>query len=151
VLVTDDPSQALFQVPVTLTVGEPSADLSLSLEATPDPVKPLEKLAYIFTASNIGLSAAKGVNLLATLPAGLALISVTPSQGSCTVLSCDLGSLGVGESATVEVVVLVLPSAGRQLAFSGEVSASTADHAPENNTASVETTVKLSGSSSTVC
>jgi uncharacterized repeat protein (TIGR01451 family) len=140
-LVTDDPQQALFPVPVTLTVGEPSADLGLALSAAPDPVRPGETLTYTFTVSNGGPSAATGVSLAATLPAGLELVSVTPSQGSCTGLPCDLGALGVGESATVEVAVLVQSTVSRPLAFSGEVSATTADGAPENNTASVETAV----------
>jgi uncharacterized repeat protein (TIGR01451 family) len=141
VVVTDDPSQALFQVPVTFSVGEPSADLSLSLEAAPAAVKPGDKLAYVFKVSNSGPSAATGVHLSTSLPAGLELILVIPSQGSCTELICDLGSIEMGASAEVGVVVLVLPGVSRPLVFSGEVIAGTADPAPENNIASVETSV----------
>jgi uncharacterized repeat protein (TIGR01451 family) len=141
VVVTNDPQRPLLPVSVQLTVGEPNADLALSLEGAPESVKPGDKLAYAFTVTNNGPSTATDVTLAATLPDGLELLLVIPSQGSCTELPCDLGSIGAGESAKIGVVVLVLPGVRRPLIFSGEVSAGTVDPAPENNTASLETSV----------
>ncbi len=64
-------------------------------------------LTYTITVTNNGPTAATGVNLTDTLAAGLVLVSATPSQGSCSgsaPISCPLGNLAGGASATVTVV-----------------------------------------------
>jgi len=64
-------------------------------------------LTYTITVTNNGPTAATGVTLTDTLAAGLVLVSATPSQGSCSgsaPISCPLGTLAGGASATVIVV-----------------------------------------------
>jgi uncharacterized repeat protein (TIGR01451 family) len=64
-------------------------------------------LTYTITVTNNGPTTATGVTLTDTLAAGLVLVSATPSQGSCSgsaPISCPLGTLAGGASATVTVV-----------------------------------------------
>ena len=65
-------------------------------------------LVYTITVKNNGPAAASGVVLTDTLAAGLTFVSSAPSQGSCsgtTTITCNIGALGVGSSATVTVTV----------------------------------------------
>ena len=59
------------------------ADLALSLGADPDPVEAGQILTYFVNVSNFGPSDAIGVVLSDVLPAGVSLVLVSPSQGSC--------------------------------------------------------------------
>lgn len=64
-------------------------------------------LTYLITVTNNGPTTATGVTLTDTLAAGLVLVSATPSQGSCSgtgPISCPLGTLAGGASATVTIV-----------------------------------------------
>src|SRR6185503_11401824 len=52
---------------------------------------------------------ATGVTVTDTLPAGATFISSTPSQGSCSgtsTVTCTLGSIGSGGSATIQISVM---------------------------------------------
>lgn len=73
-------------------------------------------LTYTITTTNNGPSSATGVTLTDTLAAGLTFVSATPSQGSCSgnvpPITCPLGTLAPGASATVTVVVTPLTSGG---------------------------------------
>ena len=68
-------------------------------------------LTYTIGVDNKGPSHTGGtVTLTDQLPAGTTLVSATPSQGTCsgtTTVTCDLGTLANGASATVSVVVHV--------------------------------------------
>ena len=91
----------------------PSADVRVSLQASPAPALAGQPLTYALTATNDGPSTAGGVTLSDTLPAGPSFVSSSASQGSCAgtaTVSCALGSLASGASATVTIVVL--PGAG---------------------------------------
>ena len=46
--------------------------------------------------TNTGPSDAANVTVADTLPAGFTLASVTPSQGGCTALPCNLGTMAAG-------------------------------------------------------
>lgn len=64
-------------------------------------------LTYTITVTNNGPTAATNVTLTDTLVAGLTLVSATPSQGTCAgtgPITCNLGGLAGGASATVVVV-----------------------------------------------
>jgi uncharacterized repeat protein (TIGR01451 family) len=96
-----------------------AADLEvLSKTANPDPVNAGENLTYTITVRNNGPDAATNVSLTDTLASLITtggFQSATPSQGTCTPsgvtagpsvnLSCALGTLNNGASATVTVVV----------------------------------------------
>src|SRR5207247_1245291 len=94
----------------TTTVNAPaaSADLSITKGDVPDPVTAGQQLTYTLTVHNGGPDAAAGVSVSDVLPAGAAFVSATPSQGTCSgtsTVSCALGGLANGGSATVSIVV----------------------------------------------
>ena len=86
-----------------------TADLSISKTDSPDPVTVGSILTYTIIVTNNGSSAATGVHLRDTLPAGAKFRSVTADQGSCSLskneVVCDLGVLVNGATATVTIDV----------------------------------------------
>jgi uncharacterized repeat protein (TIGR01451 family) len=130
---------------------ETSADVALDKEAAPDPVTAGNDLTYTITATNNGPSDAQDVTVTDELPPGTSFVGVTPSQGSCsgtTTVTCDLGTLADGGSATITLVVNVdVATPGGTIitntavVSSPEVSAATADPSEENNTASASVEV----------
>ncbi len=104
----DHPSRGL-----ALVAALPSAEVSLTQEAVPDPVAAGSTLTYTLTIANDGPDNVPALALFDTLPAAVTLISATPSQGVCELdpcgpLSCALGELGAGERATVTLEVTPL-------------------------------------------
>jgi uncharacterized repeat protein (TIGR01451 family) len=94
-------------------------------------------LTYTITVTNNGPAASSGITLTDTLASGLTWVSSTPSQGSCsgtTTITCSLGALGVGASATVSVVVT--PGAPGGYTNNASVTATTPDLNSANNSAS---------------
>jgi uncharacterized repeat protein (TIGR01451 family) len=84
----------------------PSADLSVTIADDPDPMSQYGVATYTMNASNAGPNSATGTTLTATVPSGLTVISVAPSQGTCTIgppVSCALGTVGSGSHATVTI------------------------------------------------
>ena len=146
---TVDPYGADDAASATVAVVAASADLALTVADVPDPVTAGETLAYTFTATNLGPSAATSVTLVETLPAGVSLVSAAPSQGSCetgsTTVTCALGGLDPGTHAVV--VVTVTPEGTGMIATSGTVSAAEADPVPANDTATAQTSVRAAGGS----
>ncbi|MEO7911400.1 MAG: hypothetical protein ABIV47_17275, partial [Roseiflexaceae bacterium] len=120
-----------------------SADLSISKTGAPDPATAGANLTYKLTVANAGPSTATAVKVTDTLPTGVALISVTPSQGACsfgTTVICQLGSLTAG-GAVASVTLVVKPSAAGKLANSASVSSAVSDPNGANNLASLNTNV----------
>src|SRR5205823_1266772 len=65
---------------------------------------------YTIVVSNAGPSAAAGVSLSDTWPAGFSRGTVTPTQGTCTgspSFTCALGTIASGANATVTVTYTV--------------------------------------------
>jgi uncharacterized repeat protein (TIGR01451 family) len=85
------------------------ADLSVSKADSSDPVALGEPLTYTVTVLNQGPDGATGVTLTDEIPGNVTFVSTTPSQGSCSqafgIVSCSLGALASGASATVSIVV----------------------------------------------
>ncbi len=83
------------------------ADLHITKTDDVDPIMSGNTLTYTITATNAGDATANSVVVTDTFPTGFTATTVTPSQGSCSSnspLSCELGSLTSGGSATVTVV-----------------------------------------------
>ncbi|MDQ8043621.1 MAG: CARDB domain-containing protein, partial [Patulibacter sp.] len=123
-----------------------AADLKLTETVSPTSVNPGSNATYTFTVKNNGPNTSTGISLSDTLPAGVTVVSITPSQGTCgtgATFTCALGSLANGNSATVAVVVTpALSTAGTSLSNPGSVTATTFDPSTTDNSASASLTVK---------
>ncbi|HKG79108.1 MAG TPA: SBBP repeat-containing protein, partial [Pyrinomonadaceae bacterium] len=120
----------------------PAGDLNVTITDTPDPVNFGSNLTYTINVKNDGEVAATGVTLTDTLPAGAALVSVTPSTGLCTgttSINCGLGTLAAGAIATVTVIVT--PPAVRTITNTATVTLNETDAFLGNNTATAATLV----------
>ena len=73
-----------------------TANLVLTLTDNPDPAAAGGELLYTLLITNNGPDNATGVVATNVLPAGVTLISATPSQGTCsgtTTVTCNLGAI----------------------------------------------------------
>ncbi|HEY0591594.1 MAG TPA: IPTL-CTERM sorting domain-containing protein, partial [Thermoanaerobaculia bacterium] len=89
----------------TATVGN-AADLSITKSATPLIVGGAG--SYTLVVTNNGPAAATGVTVTDPLPSAVTATGVTTTQGSCsgiTTITCNVGSLAVGASATITIAV----------------------------------------------
>ena len=95
-----------------MTKVNPTADLVVTQVDSPDPVLVENRLTYTVTVDNNGPSSAPEVVVTDTLPTDVTFVSATPNQGSCShtsgTVTCNLGTLADGASATV--TILVIPS-----------------------------------------
>lgn len=126
-------------------------DLSITKTAAPNPVTAGQPLTYTMTVGNAGPSASTGVTLTDTLPAGVAFVSSTASQGSCSgtaTVTCAIGSLASGASAAVTIVVT--PPAAGTISNAASVAANEPDANMANNSASVQTTVSAMVQTATI-
>jgi uncharacterized repeat protein (TIGR01451 family) len=126
--------------PLVQNLSSSLADVSVTASA-PAAATTGTNMTYGLTVSNAGPLAATPATLVDTLPSGATLQSVTPSQGNCSsgaVISCDLGNLNSGSSATVQITLTPLTAA--TLTNTAVVSSPEADPNPANNTV-VSTTI----------
>ena len=122
-------------------------DMSVTKTDSPDPVARNGAITYHLTVTNNGTLAmpatTSGVTLTDVLPAEVAFVSATPSQGSCTgtgTVVCNLGIFPSGATATVDIVATA-PNVSTILTNTATVVALTDDPNPINNTATTVTTV----------
>ena len=92
----------------------PPNDLVLTASDAPDPVVAGSNLTYTITVTNLltaadGGRSASGVRISNSLPASLAFVSASASQGTCShsagVVICDLGTLTNLTRATASIIV----------------------------------------------
>lgn len=132
-----------------LTDSPVTADLQVSVSATPDPVSSGAILTYQLTVNNLSTSNdAGGVVVAATLPAGVTFKSAMPA-GTCTAagaqVSCNVGTIAAGTGVTTSLQTLV-DTAG-DITFTAErVRANQPDPNPGNDSASVTTTAAVGDS-----
>ena len=136
-------------------VPAPSANLSITKTDSPDPVTVGQSLTYTITVSNaLGPDAAQGVVVTDILPVGVSFVSATPSQGTgcsgTTTISCPLGTIAAGGSATVTLVVTP-GSPNEALSNTATVGAATADPNTDNNSASATTLVNAAPPTGATC
>ena len=123
------------------------ADVGVTIAGSPNPVKKGKTLTYTVAVKDNGPADSKGVSLSDPLPAGLMLKSASTTQGSCTVptgksrtLTCSLGDLANGKTATVTITGQ--PAAKGTLTNQVTVSStSPGDPDSSNNSATATTTV----------
>jgi uncharacterized repeat protein (TIGR01451 family) len=86
-----------------------AAGLSVLASDSPDPATVGGSLTYTINVANSSAFAALGVVLTDTLPAGVNLVSVMSSQGSCagaaSVLTCSLGTINGFNVVTVTIII----------------------------------------------
>lgn len=124
------------------------SDLSVAQSASPNPVDAGAPLTYTITVTNGGPGAASAVVLSDSLPGAVSFVSATPTQGSCShsagVVTCVMGALANGASATVAVVVTPT-TPGVTLSNTVTVSGAESDTNSGNNAATSSVTVNGSG------
>lgn len=126
------------------TVAAPtSVDLAITKTDAVDPVAVGTNVVYTLTIVNNGPANATNVVVTDVLPAGVTLVSATPSQGAActgtTTVSCALGGLATGAQATVAVTVSAATPG--VIVNTASVAASEPDPNPSNNTATEPTTI----------
>ena len=126
-----------------------SADLSIMLADSPDPVAAGSNLSYTATLTNDGPSDAQAVSITLPLPAGTSLVSATPSAGGiCNAVSpvvCTFdGATAPFDIRSADIVATVTPSTTTALNATATADSSTADPDSGNNTADQVTTVSVS-------
>ena len=85
------------------------SDLKVTVTASANPVLVHRAVTFTTTVTNLGPHAAAGVQLSLSPPFLADILSVTPSQGTCTTttdsIDCALGAMAIGASATLTLEV----------------------------------------------
>ncbi len=143
VSITGVAGMTMHTVQVTLRViSSSSVDLSLSKSASPNPGQVGVNLSYRITVSNNGPASATNVSVTDTLPSGVSFVSASTSQGSCSgtgPVNCSLGTLTVGSTAVITIVVT--PTAPSSIVNTAATSASESDSDTSNNSETITTLV----------
>ncbi|HEY0155786.1 MAG TPA: DUF11 domain-containing protein, partial [Thermoanaerobaculia bacterium] len=120
---------------IAVNLRAATADVEVNQRALNDPVVPGGILTYTFDIQNNGASTATGVTLTDTIPAATTFISASSTQGSCsgtTTVTCNIGTLANGATATVSIQVQAPLTGGLIAANTGTVTTTTADPATPN-------------------
>ncbi len=118
-----------------------ATDLSLTKADTADPVTVGDTFGYVITVKNEGANDAGDVVVTDTLPSQVSYVSATPSAGTCqkagSTITCDLGQVNSGASATVTITV----KAAKNGTASNSATLTSADDTNATNNLDTETTV----------
>jgi len=125
------------------------ADVSVSVGATPNPVRRNQNLTYTVSVRNPGATSALNVSVNDLLPSEVQFVSASSSQGGCASLApgttgtmtCSLGTLRGGTTTTITVVVKVV-TRKTSISDTAWVGAENPDPNTANNSATVVTAVK---------
>ena len=110
------------------------ADLQVLKTADQNAVNTGNTLTYTIRVRNGGPSTAPSPSLEDALPAGIDVVSVTPSQGTCTLAaSCALGDLAPGAEVEVTIVATVTSTTPGTLSNTAAVVSTVGDPEPSNN------------------
>ena len=118
----------------------PSADLVLSKEDSPDPVFVGSALSYALTVANNGPSSATGVTITDSLPTDMRFVYASEGcQATGGTVICAVGTLGSGDVATVNIVVI--PPTVSIITNTASVTANEGDPVEGDNIATEATAV----------
>jgi uncharacterized delta-60 repeat protein/uncharacterized repeat protein (TIGR01451 family) len=125
-------------------LSEDAGDLALSKVGPTGRVPTGREMTYTLTVTNIGPDASSGVTVTDQLPPSVTFVSATPSQGSpCgeadATVTCSLGTMGTGATATVDIVVK--PTVPGTVTNTASVMGSTPDPNEGNNSDAENTSV----------
>jgi uncharacterized repeat protein (TIGR01451 family) len=135
-----DESQDSCPTDATVHAGACPVDLVITKTASASPVVGSNMTYTLTVTNNHATNPADGVNVSDPLPASVTFASSATSQGTCTgtsSVSCALGSIAHGQSATISIVVT--PRTAGPLSNTASVTTTSADTDASNNssTASV--------------
>jgi uncharacterized repeat protein (TIGR01451 family) len=125
-----------------LVVARTSADVGIVKTDSPDPVGVGQFITYRLTVTNNGPAVATNVTTNDPLPATVNFISANPSIGSCsgtTTIVCGLGTLAVGNSQFVDVIVQA--TVAGTVTNTATVTRTEVDSVPSNDSSTANTTV----------
>ena len=126
------------------TVIDPSANLRVTQVEDYDPAGVNLPFVYTVTVTNQGPADATLVTLTDTLDGAVTYQTAVPSQGSCSesagTVTCDLGSLANGSSATIDITVTAPPTP-QTVTNTAVVSANEPDSDASDNTSLEDTDV----------
>jgi uncharacterized repeat protein (TIGR01451 family) len=127
----------------TVVAAPGSADLSVGITDSPDPVTAGDTLTITLDIGNAGPDDATNTTVSYLPPAGIPVDTVTPSQGSCMVMAaevtCALGTVANG--ATPSIVLTMTPLVPGVLLHEATVVSDIVDPDTANNTDTEDTTV----------
>lgn len=113
-----------------------SADLSVSITDSPDPVATGAALTYSIRVRNAGPDSATGAVLTDSIPSGVTYVSATPSAGDCDrsgrKITCDFGTINASVDRTVTIKTAVTKKSG-EMTNSASVSSEVTDPNSGNN------------------
>ncbi len=129
---------------------------AVSGTATPNPVLAGSDVTYTITVANQGLADAHQVMLNDGLPPGVAVVSVTPSQGFVApamgggTVGIELGTIPSGGSATVTIVAQVGASSAGTILDAASVTSAEADPNVANESTKIPVVVETNADVSVV-
>ena len=145
---TPDPADPDNTATITLTPAAPSADLVVTKQTRTSPVVAGQPVGYRISVRNAGPSDARAVQVTDDLPATLTGVDAETSVGTCSIaagtLTCALGDLSAGATATIDLTATVSPGATGTLTNTARATSPTADPNPANNTGSAADPVTAS-------
>jgi uncharacterized repeat protein (TIGR01451 family)/LPXTG-motif cell wall-anchored protein len=141
---TADPDPTNNSSSATTAVGA-VADLSL-VKTGPKRVTAGSRMTYHLVVTNAGPDASGLVTVTDTLPPGVTYVSASGSGWACShsgsiSVTCTRGSLASGSTAPTITLVVLAPAAVTNLANHANVTSTTFDPTPTNNTSSVPTAI----------
>ena len=133
------PSNNTSSVTTTVTPAISQADLSITKNG-PASISVGQNIVYTTTVTNAGPLIANGTVVTDPTPAGLTFVS---NSGACTsAFPCNLGTLNVGQSATITSTYTVPANyPGASITNTASASTTTSETTLTNNTATATTTI----------
>jgi uncharacterized repeat protein (TIGR01451 family) len=127
----------------TVVVSEPTADLAVSISASPTVLLQGQLLTYTISVTNNGPFTATEVTLNNTLPPNVNFVSASTTQGTVygSGTSALLGTIDPGSNVIVTIVVSPTVTGNITAQTTVTLSPTETDPISYNNTASVTTTV----------
>ena len=126
------------------TIIDPSANLNVTQVEDFDPAGVNLPFVYTITVTNAGPADATLVTLVDTLDGSVTYQTALPSQGVCAeaggIVTCDLGALANGSSATIDIAVTA-PATPQTVTNTAVVSAAEPDSDVSDNTSLEDTDV----------
>lgn len=136
-----DPTPGNNTATANNTIG--TIDLAVTKTPSAPPYGTGLPITWTINVANNGTASSTGVTITDVLPAGTTFVSATPSSGSCsgtTTVTCNLGNLAAGASATIALKA-TLPSTPGTVTNTATATSSNTDANPGNNSGTSTVTV----------